>query len=158
MGALWLAATAPRLGAAAEPKTVPHVVVQRADGGTEALDAHKGRVLLVDFWASWCIPCRTAFPALDVLYQEYEPRGVDVVAVNLDERRRDADTFLMDRPHHMPVLFDPKGVSPAAFGLTGMPSSYLIDRAGTIRFTHQGYSGNVHEAYRRELEQLLAEH
>ena len=113
--------------------------------------------VLVDFWASWCVPCKTSFPALDSLYREYQPRGLEVLAVNLDERRRDADAFLRARSHRLTVLFDPNGASPAAFGVKGMPSSFLIDKAGNIRFTHRGYSGNVDERYRREIVQLLGE-
>jgi thiol-disulfide isomerase/thioredoxin len=143
--------------AAAPPKSVPSIALASADGTTVQLAAYTGKVLLVDFWASWCIPCKTSFPALDAMYREYQPRGLDVLAVNLDERRHDADAFLESHPYHMTVLFDPKGASPVAFGVQGMPSSFLIDKAGTIRFTHMGYSGNVAESYRREITQLLGE-
>jgi len=136
---------------------VPDVVVQGADGTPVRLSDYKGKVLLVDFWASWCVPCKTSFPALDALYREYQPKGLEVLAINLDEQRRSADAFLAARPHRMPVLFDPKGLAPVAFGVKGMPTSYLIDRSGTIRFTHMGYSGNVDVAYRKEIARLLAE-
>ena len=148
---VWLAAAAPT-------QSLPRVALQTADGTTVQLASYQGKVLLVDFWASWCAPCKVSFPALDALFREYAPRGLAVVAVNLDERRRDADAFLGDHPHQLTVLFDPKGASPAAFGVKGMPSSFLIDKAGNIRFTHMGYSGNVDESYRREIAQLLAEH
>jgi DsbE subfamily thiol:disulfide oxidoreductase len=143
---------------AAAPTVAPKVALQTADGATVQLASYQGKVLLVDFWASWCTPCKTSFPALDALFREYASQGLEVVAVNLDERRRDADAFLGDHPHHLTVLFDPKGASPVAFGVKGMPSSFLIDKAGNIRFTHMGYSGNVGESYRREIAQLLAEH
>ena len=143
--------------AAAPPKSAPSIALQGADGTTVQLATYKGKVLLVDFWASWCIPCKASFPALDAIYREYQPRGVEVLAVNLDERRRDADAFLIDHPHHMMVLFDSKGASPVAFGVQGMPSSFLIDKAGAIRFTHMGYSGNMDESYRNEITQLLGE-
>jgi DsbE subfamily thiol:disulfide oxidoreductase len=143
---------------AAAPKTAPNVTLHAADGATVQLFAYKGKVVLVDFWASWCPPCKASFPALDSLYREYQSRGVEVLAVNLDEKRRDADAFLGEFPHHLTVFFDPKGASSSAFGVKGMPSSFLIDKAGAIRFTHMGYSGNVQESYRQEIDQLLAEH
>jgi peroxiredoxin len=155
--AVALATIASAWVAAAPPALAPNVTLRSADGGTVALSTYRGKVLLVDFWASWCAPCKTSFPALDSLYREYQPRGLEVLAVNLDERRRDADAFLRARSHRLTVLFDPSGASPAAFGVKAMPSSFLIDKAGNIRFTHMGYSGNVDESYRREIAQLLAE-
>ena len=132
-------------------------MLQQADGTPVPLAAYEGKVLLVDFWASWCVPCKTSFPALDAIYREYQPRGLEVLAVNLDEERRNADAFLSAHPHQMPVLFDPKGAAPLAFGVKGMPTSFLIDKTGTIRFTHMGYSGNVDVRYRQEIAQLLSE-
>ncbi|OFV91841.1 MAG: hypothetical protein A3G76_06615 [Acidobacteria bacterium RIFCSPLOWO2_12_FULL_65_11] len=142
---------------AADPKPAPNVTLQPAQGATVRLADYRGKVVLVDFWASWCIPCKVSFPALDALYKEFNARGFEVLAVNLDERRRDADAFLAARPHAMPILFDPKGASPLAFDVKGMPSSFLIDRAGNIRFTHMGYSDTIGEKYRQEIVQLLAE-
>jgi thiol-disulfide isomerase/thioredoxin len=136
---------------------VPDVTLQAADGAAVRLSTFNGKVLLVDFWASWCVPCKTSFPALDAIYREYAPKGLEVVAVNLDEQRKNADAFLAAHPHRMTVLFDPKGIAPEAFAVKGMPSSYLIDRSGAIRFTHMGYSGNVDVSYRKEIAQLLAE-
>jgi thiol-disulfide isomerase/thioredoxin len=141
----------------AAAREAPDVVFHRADGKQVHVSDFKGKVLLVDFWASWCVPCKASFPALDAIYREYQPRGVEVLAVNLDEDRRHADGFLAAHPHRMPVMFDPKGVTPEAFGVKGMPTSYVIDRAGSIRFIHMGYSGNVDASYRKEITQLLAE-
>jgi thiol-disulfide isomerase/thioredoxin len=143
---------------ASTSKPTPNVAVHTADGVTVRLADYKGKVVLIDFWASWCPPCKTSFPALDMLYRAYQAKGLEVLAVNLDERRQDADTFLDAHPHRLTVLYDPKGVSPQAFGVKGMPSSFLIDRAGNIRFTHMGYSGNVDDSYRQEIAQLLSEH
>jgi cytochrome c biogenesis protein CcmG/thiol:disulfide interchange protein DsbE len=156
-GTLVLATLASEWVAAAPPRPAPNVMLQDADGSTVELAAYKGKVVIVDFWATWCPPCKTSFPALDSLYREYQSRGVEVLAVNLDERRRDADMFLGDHPHHLTVFFDPQGASPAAFGVKGMPSSFLIDKVGRIRFTHMGYSGDVHQTYRKEIAQLIAE-
>src|SRR6267378_6758103 len=85
----------------ADPKPAPNVTLQDGKGVVVRLADYKGKVVLIDFWASWCIPCNTSFPALDALSREYQPRGLEVLAVNLDERRRDADTFLAARPHTM---------------------------------------------------------
>jgi thiol-disulfide isomerase/thioredoxin len=139
-------------------RPTPNVAVSSADGVAVRLADYKGKVVLIDFWASWCPPCKTSFPALDAIFREYQEKGLEVLAVNLDEKRRDADTFLDAHPHRLTVLFDPKGISPTAFGVKGMPSSFLIDRAGNIRFTHMGYSGNVDGSYRQEIAQLLSEH
>jgi cytochrome c biogenesis protein CcmG/thiol:disulfide interchange protein DsbE len=152
-----IAVARPSITASAS-KATPDVAVQKADGAAVRLAAYKGKVVLIDFWASWCPPCKTSFPALDAIYREYQDKGLEVLAVNVDEKRRDAETFLDAHPHRLTVLFDPKGTSPLAFGVKGMPSSFLIDRAGSIRFTHMGYSGNVDDSYRREIAQLLSEH
>jgi len=137
--------------------SAPDVVLQGPAGAPVRVSDYKGKVLLVDFWASWCVPCKASFPALDAIYREFQPKGLEVLAVNLDEQRRSADAFLAQHPHRMAVLFDPKGVAPEAFGVKGMPTSFLIDKTGAIRFTHTGYSGNVDVSYRREIAQLLGE-
>lgn len=135
----------------------PAVNLEAADGRPVSLAALRGQVVLVDFWASWCGPCAAAFPAYEDLFQQYRDRGFDVVAINLDEKRADADRFLADRPHAMTIAFDPKGKSAASFGLQGMPTSFLIGRDGRVRFVHIGYSSGAADSYRREIEQLLDE-
>jgi thiol-disulfide isomerase/thioredoxin len=142
---------------AAAPPRAPDVALETASGETLRLAGLRGKVIVIDFWASWCGPCKTSFPAIDALFREYRARGLEVIAVNLDERRRDADAFLAEHPHTLTVAFDPSGASAAAFHVRGMPSSFLIDRDGVVRFTHMGYSGNVEASYRRELALLLAE-
>lgn len=138
-------------------QAAPVMDLPTADGRTLSLGSLRGKVVLVDFWASWCGPCAAAFPAYEELFQEYRSRGLDVVAVNLDEKRTDADRFLASRPHAMDVVFDPSGRSAKAFGLEGMPTSFLIGRDGRIRFVHTGFTPGAVDSYRREIEQLLAE-
>lgn len=135
---------------------VPDLRLSAADGTPVPL-ARTGKVVLVDFWASWCAPCKASFPALDALYQDLRDRGFTVVAVNVDERSQDAQAFLVGKPHSMTVVFDPKGIAPAAFGVSAMPTSFLIGRDGRIRFVHVGYTAKTIDAYRREIEQLLGE-
>ncbi|TXH03164.1 MAG: TlpA family protein disulfide reductase [Nevskiaceae bacterium] len=99
----------------------------------------KGKVVYVDFWASWCAPCREAMPALDTLYQRYRERGLVVLGVNVDTDRLPAQRMLEHYQPTFPVLFDPQGKWPEAFGLKDMPSGYLIDAQGVIRFVKRGY-------------------
>jgi cytochrome c biogenesis protein CcmG/thiol:disulfide interchange protein DsbE len=149
--ALLAAATAAALTAA------PAVTWHGADGAAVRMADAKGHVALVDFWASWCPPCKESFPALDVLQRDYRARGVQVIAVNVDEEQKKADAFIAAHPHQLLVVFDPRGESPKAFKVRGMPSSFVIDRLGTICYTHQGYTKTIDAEYRRELDALLAE-
>jgi cytochrome c biogenesis protein CcmG, thiol:disulfide interchange protein DsbE len=143
--------------AAAVGQPAPALRLPTADGTYLSLADQKGTVVLVDFWASWCAPCRRAFPAVDRLFADFRSRGFRVIAVNLDEKREDATAFLVARPHEIDVVFDPRGDSARAFGLAGMPSSYLIGRDGTIRYAHEGYSDKTVDTYRIEIGRLLAE-
>ena len=143
--------------ARAAGRPAPAIALPALDGTVTRLANLRGNVVLVDFWASWCAPCKASFPALDGLYRELHDRGLEVLAINVDERRRDADAFLAGRSPAMTILFDPKGSAPMAFNVRAMPSSALIDRAGNIRFTHEGYSNKTLDSYRRELATLLAE-
>ena len=143
--------------AASAATPAPAVEWRGADGAPVRMADTKGKVVLVDFWASWCPPCKESFPALDIIQRDYRARGVAVIAVNVDERQKDADAFLAAHPHRLLVVFDPHGESPKAFNVRGMPSSFVIDRRGEIRYVHQGYSQGVDTAYRRELDGLLAE-
>lgn len=137
--------------------SLPDVALTDGAGSVHRLSEYKGQVLLIDFWASWCIPCKASFPQLDALHKEFKDKGVTVLAVNLDEQRKAADLFLSTRPHTMPVVFDPAGRAAETFGLKGMPSSVIVDRKGIIRFIHMGYTEKTLAQYRVEIAQLLGE-
>jgi len=117
----------------------------------------RGRVIYLDFWASWCGPCKQSFPWMQTLKTVYESQGLTIVAVNLDADRRDAERFLRQFNPTFEVRFDPKGELAESYKVAGMPASVLIDREGLPRFTHVGFrpvDGSVYEA---EIRQLLAE-
>jgi len=92
----------------ANGRSAPSVKLRAIDGSTVELKAFNGKVLLVDFWASWCLPCKAVFPALNGLHEELQAKGVEVLAINVDEKRRNADAFLAGSPHTLRVLLDPK--------------------------------------------------
>lgn len=110
-------------------------------GRTEVLSlSHfKGQVVLLDFWASWCSPCAQSFPWLESLQQKYQEQGFTVLGVCVDKDRKKADAFLARHKVSFPVVFDPKGQAAAAYALPGMPSSYIVDRAGVLRRSHTGF-------------------
>ena len=122
------------------------------------LQAFRGRVVYLDFWASWCVPCRQSFPWMQALETHYQKQGLTVVAVNLDLNRSDADRFLGKFQPTFDIRFDPHGESAERFKVQGMPTSAIIDRHGAVRFTHIGFRPVDETAYENELRQVLAEH
>lgn len=147
----------PALAGQKPPFPAPAIELPDATGTAHTLASLAGQVVLVDVWASWCVPCRVAFPHYEEFLSAYRPRGFQVVGINVDETRADADRFLQGRPYEMLVLFDPKGVAPKRLGVAAMPTSYLVDRHGTVRYRHEGFSERDVAAYRQRIEALLAE-
>jgi cytochrome c biogenesis protein CcmG, thiol:disulfide interchange protein DsbE len=113
----------------------------------------KGKVVYVDFWASWCGPCKQSFPFMNDLQARYRARGFEILAVNLDAKRSDADKFLNEVPAQFTVAFDAKGDSARRFDVKGMPSSYLIGRDGKVFAAHKGFK----EEDRQDLESRIAQ-
>jgi len=118
---------------------------------TVSLEEYRGSIVYLDFWASWCAPCLQSFPWMDELLVKYEDQGFQIVAVNLDSSKEDAEEFLLDNPVDFLVAFDPEGDTPEAYGVIGMPTSYLIDRNGEIVKQHTGFNSS----YKNELEQAV---
>ena len=125
--------------------------------GVISLASYKGAVTYLDFWASWCGPCRLSLPALDEIYQELAPMGLKVMAVSVDVVEEDAWDFLARYPVTYPVTIDTEGNVPKAYAVNGMPSGYLIDREGRVRAVHVGFKRGDEDALRAEILQLLEE-
>ena len=115
----------------------------------------KGKVVYVDFWASWCGPCRISFPVLESLRTEFNEQGFEVVAINVDEFEEDALGFLEDLPVSYPVVADPEGNTPQLYGILGMPTGFLVDRDGVVRRVHQGFRKSDSKKIRAEILELL---
>ncbi|WP_096084858.1 TlpA disulfide reductase family protein [Agaribacterium haliotis] len=126
-------------------------------GAMVSLSDYKGKVVYLDFWASWCGPCRVSLPLLNDMYKELAPKGFEVVAVNIDETQADAVNFLTEYPVDYPVLADPEGSVPAVYEPKGMPTSYLIDRSGRVQIVHTGFKKGDLPAIRSKIETLLAQ-
>lgn len=107
--------------------------------GTVALDSLRGHVALVDFWASWCEPCRHSFPWMADVQKRYADKGLRIVAIDLDKDRDAADAFLARFDVPFTVAFDPSGKAAQAFKVKGMPSTYLIDAGGHVVLDHIGF-------------------
>lgn len=117
----------------------------------------KDKVVLVDFWASWCGPCRAAFPALKDIAEKYKDRGVVVLGISLDEDREDMDRFVNKLKPGFPIVRDPKGKLAEKLGVQGIPSTFIVGRDGRIASMHEGYGGDRTKAeYVATIEKLLA--
>jgi cytochrome c biogenesis protein CcmG/thiol:disulfide interchange protein DsbE len=122
------------------------------------LNDYRGHVVLLDFWASWCGPCKQSLPWMQSVQRKYAGRGLIILAVNLDHNRQDAERFLSGFSHDFQIAFDAKGDLPTRLHVTTMPTSFLLDRSGSVRFTHVGFNTANETAYEAEIERLLATH
>jgi thiol-disulfide isomerase/thioredoxin len=127
-------------------------------GSTDKLPELRGKVVLVDFWASWCAPCKASFPAMGKLHSEYATRGVAIIAVSVDDERSAAAGFWKKMAAPFQGAHDAEKKLVSAVGVPTMPSSYVLDRDGRVRFVHEGFHGDSSEReLRKEFETLLAE-
>jgi len=119
-------------------------------------DSLKGKVVLLDFWASWCEPCKASFPVMEDLQKRFGSRGVVVIAVNVDEKAADMQEFLKKNAATFTVVRDAAQKLVAQAGINTMPSSFLIDQEGKVRFVHTGFRGDeTKKKYEQEIESLL---
>lgn len=140
------------VGQPAPSFTLPSLWQDQAIG----LSQFGGKVVYVDFWASWCAPCRTSFPLLNQLQQKLKDQGFEVVAINLDENKANAEKFLKDFPVGFTLLRDSKGEWADQYVVESMPTSFIVDRQGVIRNIHHGFSRDDINELEQKIVQLLA--
>ena len=119
------------------------------------LSAYKGKVVYLDFWASWCVPCRLSFPFMAEIQQTYGPRGLVVIAVDVDHDRAAADEFLKQMPPSFRVVYDPAGRIAGQYNFKDMPTTVLIGRDGKSHFVHSGFIPGREGEYTAHVASLL---
>jgi thiol-disulfide isomerase/thioredoxin len=136
-GPEWVIATIEKVGGRPPPRPVmfkaPDITLPTLSGAFIHLADVRGKVVLLNFWATWCVPCRTEMPTLEELYQRYRDRGLEVVAVNLDMLSTPGvEAFVKEVGVTFPIVLDPSWATARAYRVVGVPTTYLIDRAGNV--------------------------
>jgi len=135
----------------------PLAAVAQPPSATFDLAEHQGNVVVVDFWASWCVPCRRSFPWLNDMHAKYAEQGLVVVGVNLDANREDATAFLQEYPADFLIYFDNNAVLAKEYGVEAMPSSFVIGRDGQVKARHLGFKVKRQDEYEAILVEALGE-
>jgi peroxiredoxin len=135
----------------------PSFTLPSRSGDTVSLAQLKGKVVMLNFWASWCGPCRQEMPLLDSMYKRYSSLGFTLVGVNVDANSKDAEAWLSKTPVSFPVLFDRESKVSAMYDVKAMPSTVFIDRKGNVRYLHKGYKAGDEGEYLNQIRALLKE-
>jgi thiol-disulfide isomerase/thioredoxin len=143
-------------GAAVDPPA-PAFSLPARGGATIDLAQYKGQVVMINFWASWCVPCRQEMPLLDSIYKKYKPLGFTLLSVNVEPEQKDAENFLKQTPVTFPVVFDAKSKVSGLYNVQGMPTTVFIDRKGNVRLMHVSYKTGDENLYMDQIRTLLRE-
>ena len=145
-----LAAVTPSTGA-------PDFTLPSLDGPNLRLQEQRGQVVMINFWATWCGPCRVEMPHLARLYEKYRGSGFTVLAVNIDEDPHKAAHLAKQVGMRFPVLLDTDKKVSRLYDLSTMPSTVLVDRDGRVRYIHRGYRDGYEQTYEKQIRELLRE-
>jgi len=155
--ALLLALAAGPAATATGPTAAPDFALPAREGGELRLSELKGQVVMINFWATWCGPCRQEMPLLEQIHSKYEPLGFTMLGVNVEPDSAAAQAWLKNIPVSFPILFDRKSEVSSSFGVEAMPSSVLIDREGRVRHVHRGYKPGDEAVYTDLIRGLVKE-
>ncbi|MGD8908211.1 MAG: TlpA disulfide reductase family protein [Chromatiales bacterium] len=145
------------LPAASLSGAAPDFTLKSRSGENVKLSELRGQVVMVNFWASWCGPCRQEMPLLDQLYRRYQPMGFTLLGVNVEEDSAAADKVLSEIPVSFPILYDSKNQVSERYQVSAMPSTVMIDRDGNVRYLHHGYQPGYEERYQQQIRELIRE-
>jgi peroxiredoxin len=139
------------------PAPAPAFTLQATDGQQVSLARFKGDVVMINFWASWCGPCRQEMPLLDSIYRKYKDMGFELIGVNVEPDAKSANAWLKATPVTYPVLYDPQSKVSQLYQVQAMPTTVIIDRTGTVRFLHRGYVPGDENAYLNSIRSLIVQ-
>jgi thiol-disulfide isomerase/thioredoxin len=141
----------------ASASIAPSFVLRSRSGDSVSLDKLKGQVVMLNFWASWCGPCRQEMPLLDQMHKRYSSLGFTLLGVNVEANTKDAERWLAETPVSFPVLFDKDSKVSKLYDVSAMPSTVFIDRKGNVRYLHRGYKPGDESEYLNQIRALLKE-
>lgn len=143
--------------ATAERSPAPDFTLKSSSGENIKLSELRGQVVMINFWASWCGPCRQEMPLLDELHARYSPMGFTMLGVNVEKDSSKARALLKDLPVEFPILFDQKNQVSKDYDVIAMPSTVLVDRDGNIRYIHRGYKPGDENTYQDMIRSVIVE-
>ncbi len=135
----------------------PDFTLKSNTGENVRLAELRGKVVMLNFWASWCGPCRQEMPLLDGIYKRYNPAGFEYLGINVEEDNSDAIKLIKDLGVSFPVVFDPESKASKLYDVEAMPTTVLIDKKGEVRYVNRGYKPGDENKYRDEIRELIRE-
>ena len=155
--AAWLAvlAAGTAMAAIAPSSTAPDFTLHTMNGPNMRLQEQRGKVVMINFWATWCGPCRQEMPHLDRLYDKYKSSGFVLMGINVDDDTRNAAAVAAKLGVRFPVLLDTDKQVSRLYDLSTMPSTVIVDRDGKVRYVHRGYLSGYEDTYDKQVRELL---
>ena len=141
----------------ASADTAPDFTLQSSTGENVRLAEQRGQVVMLNFWASWCGPCRKEMPLLDEISQRYSAAGFVLYGVNVEEDNTDAKKLIKELGVTFPILYDTESKASSLYNVDAMPTTVLIDKQGVIRYVNRGYKAGDEEKYRAQVRELIKE-